>query len=327
MIDLPSILKDTGAYKRVLGDKRNGSLSHAYLLLTADGDFLDEYLKIFAKLMLCDGDEPCGTCRKCRLIDENSFVDLIFYPKESDSITSEEVNALIEESYIKPIEGSEKVFVISHAEKMNIAAQNKLLKTLEEPPRGVHILLGATSEFPLLSTVKSRVKKLEIPPFTRQKLFDALIEDYPDDARLNKAIACGDGTVGKAVALYSDDKLKAVTDVVRDVLVNMKSSSEVVSYSAKVLAVSQDGGEFLSVLELALRDMLVERQGEKNLVFDKEQTLALKDAKNFSEGAIIYALDSVLEGYERKKFNANPTMLVEWLLFKILEGKYKWQKL
>ncbi len=327
MINLLSLLKDTGAYKTVVGDKRRGTLSHAYLLLTADGDYLDEYLKIFSKAILCKNNEPCGECRQCKLVEQGAYADLYYYPKDGDSITAEEVTALIEESYIKPIEGDQKVFVISHAERMNLSAQNKLLKTLEEPPKGVHILIGATSEFPLLSTVKSRVKKLEIPAFTKEKLFDALIGEYPDDEKLIKAIACGDGTVGKAVALYSDDKLKSVTDTVIDVIVNMKSSSEVIDYSTKILAVSPDGGEFISVLELVLRDMLLIAEGQDGLTFDKEHKKQLRDAKNFSTGAILYALDSVAESYARKKFNANPTMLVEWLLFKILEGKYKWQKL
>jgi hypothetical protein len=53
----------------------------------------------------------------------------------------------------------------------------------------------------------------------------------------------------------------------------------------------------------------------------------MQNAKNFSVGAIINAIEKTNEAFERKKFNANPTMLLEWLLFQILEGKYKWQKL
>ncbi len=327
MIDLLSILKGTNAYKTVLGDKKRGTLSHAYLILTADGEFLGEYLKLFSSLMLCDESEPCGKCRKCRLITEGAFVDLIGYPKSGESITAEEVTELIEESYVKPIEGDKKLFVINHAERMNLSAQNKLLKTLEEPPKGVHILLGATSEFSLLSTVLSRVKKLEISPFDKGALFDALIEDYPDDERLEKAIACGDGTIGKAVALYSSGKLREISALAQEILTEMKSSSEVLDYSTRVLKISENAEEFISVLELMLRDMLILSEKKQDLVFDKDGKTNLSGAKGFNTGAIIYALDSLAEARERKKFNATPTMLVEWILFKILEGKYKWQKL
>lgn len=327
MIDLMSLIKDTGAYRTVEGDKKRDALSHAYLLLTADGDLLGEYLKIFTRLALCEFTPPCGKCRTCRLIDDWSFSDAYYFPRSGDSITAEEINTLIEESYLKPVEGKRKIFVLSHAEKMNVSAQNKLLKTLEEPPSGVHILIGATSEFPLLSTVKSRVKKIEIPTFDGEKLFDALKTDYPDEVRLRKAIACGDGTVGKAIGLYSDERLKEISDLAMDVLCNMKSSSDVLDYSGKILKTTPDPSEFISVAELYLRDLLAVCAGEDGVVFNKDEKERLKSAEGFSVGAVLYALDGVAESAERKKFNANPTMLIERLLFKILEGKYKWQRL
>ena len=327
MIDLLSLIKDTSAYRTILGDKEKDTLSHAYLLLTADGDYLDEYLKIFTKLMLCSSPSFCNDCRVCRLIDDWTFSDVYYFPKNGDAVTAEDINAVVEESYLKPIEGKKKIFVLSHAEKMNLAAQNKLLKTLEEPPTGVHILIGATSEYPLLPTVKSRVKKLELPLISADKLFDALKGEYPDKEKLLKAIACGDGTVGKAVSLYSDKKLKELTDLVVDMLVNMKSSSQTLEYSGKIFKLDVDPAEFISVTELMLRDLLLINSGDESAVFSVSEKEKLKKAEGFTEGALLYALDSVRECGKRKKFNANPTMLIEWLLFKILEGKYKWQKL
>ncbi len=327
MIDLLSLIKDTNAYRTIKGDKSQGRLSHAYLLLTSDGENLDEYLKIFAKLIFCDETEPCGECRKCKLIDSNEFADMQFFPKNNQSITTEDVNYIIEESYIKPIEGEKKLFILSHAENMNAPAQNKLLKTLEEPPKNVHIIMGATSEFPILSTVKSRVKKIEIPVFDKDKLFVAMNEDYPDRDRLLTAIACGDGTIGKVKKLYADEKLQDLTYLCVDTLINMKSSKDLLDYSTRILSVCPEVSEFISVMELVLRDFLALKEGQEKLVFNKNIVDRLSRADNFSRGAIIYALDSVNESVKRKKFNANPTMLIEWLLFKILEGKYKWQKL
>ncbi|MBQ9756471.1 MAG: hypothetical protein IJV99_02600 [Clostridia bacterium] len=326
MIDLTALLKDTNAYGVVKGDLQSNRLSHAYLFLTPDGDNLTEYLKIFAKLIICK-DGGCGKCRACRLIDENSFPDLAIFPKDGESVLVDDVNSLINDSYIKPIECDKKVFIISQAQTMNLPSQNKLLKTLEEPPKGVHILIGATSEFPLLATVKSRVKKLEIPPFSPEKLVSALKGEYTDLERLNNAVECGDGTVGKAVKLYSDDSLKDAIDLVVDMLINMKSSANVLDYSIKISQTDSELSSFLSVLELILRDMLVISQGKKELCVNKNAEYIMNNSTGFSTGAIINALEKVTESYERKKFNANPTMLVEWLLFQILEGKYKWQKL
>ncbi len=326
MIDLFSLLKETSAYKTIQGEKVLNRLSHAYLFLTPDGDTLREYLKIFASLIVCEEKEPCFNCRKCKLIKEESFSDLILYPKDGESINSEQINNLIEESYLKPIEGDKKVFILSNAQNMNIQAQNKLLKTLEEPPKNVYILMGATSEFSLLPTIKSRVEKLEITPFSNQKLFSVLEKEFEDKERLNNAIACGDGTVGRAIALYNDQNLKVITDLICEVVCDMQSSKDLLKYSVKIAESKCDLGDFLSILELTLRDMLTAKT-DINLVANPSVYERVKDAKGYSVGGLIMAIESVIEGQKRKKANANPTMLLEWVLFQILEGKYKWQKL
>ncbi len=325
MTDLGLLVKDTGAYKIIKGDIGANRLNHAYLLITPDGENLLGYLKIFAKLIACDNG-GCGECRTCRLIDENRYPDVTVYPSEGkDAVLVEDISSLIEASYVKPLESDKKIFIINHAETMNASAQNKLLKTLEEPPKNVHILLGATNEFTLLSTLKSRVKKLEIPSFGKDKLFSALKEDCPDEAKLFRAIACSDGTVGKTKALYGDENLKEVLDVVAKTIINMQSSSEVLEYSVKIGELN-DLDSFLSALELTLRDMLV-GLSDVGSVNNNEIYSRVKTADGYTEGALIYALDKINEAYRRKKLNANAQMLTEWLLFQILEGKYKWRKL
>lgn len=327
MINLLDLIKDTTAYRTVKGDKESGKLSHAYLILTADGENLTSILKIFARLVLCADINPCGKCRVCNLIESDAFSDVLLYPKDGDAIVSENVNELIEQSYVKPLESDKKIFLLSHAEKMNVQAQNKLLKTLEEPPENVHIFIGATSEFALLPTIKSRVKKLQIPPFSQEKLFFALKDEFKDEERLKDAIACGDGTVGQAKSNYLDEKLKDVSTLIEDIIVNMKSSSDVLAFSTKITSSKCDLDLFLSVFELKLRDMLVREENKEQLVYNKSALNRVKDANNYSVGALIYALESINEAQKRRKFNVNATMLIEWLLLKILEGKYKWQKL
>ncbi len=327
MIDILSLLKDTGAYKMVKNDKAMDTLSHAYLILSPDGEMLRDYLKIFARLICCDEKEPCGTCRTCKLIESENFSDVLVFPREKKSVMSEDIATLIEESYLKPIESDKKVFILSSAETMNASAQNKLLKTLEEPPANVHILLGATSEFPLLATVKSRVKKLEIPFFSKEKLFETLKGECPDQDKLNSAIACGDGTLGKALTLYRDENISSTIDLAVDMIVNMQSSAQVLDYSIKISALKSDITDFLSVTELLFRDMLVCMNGAKELANNKVCAQKTINAQGYTMGAVLNALEKINEAFKRRKFNQSGTMLIEWLLFQILEGKYKWQKL
>ena len=98
-------------------------------------------------------------------------------------------------------------------------------------------------------------------------------------------------------------------------------------YSTELVNAKFDFGEFLSVLELLLRDLLVMSQGKGDLCFNGEINKRLSETENFNTGSILYSLECVVKASERKKFNANTGMLTEWLLFQILEGKYKWQKL
>ncbi len=326
MTDLLSLLKNTVAYKTFLNDRLNGCLSHAYLIVSADSDCLNDYLKIFAKTVACAECQPCGKCRACRSIEADSFADVLSYPKDKQNVLSGDVEDLISESYIKPLESDKKVFLINQAQTMNARAQNKLLKTLEEPPSNVIILMGATTVYPLLPTVISRVKRLDIPAFSDESIISVLQKECTDLQKLRLAVACGDGTVGRAKALYTGGTAKSVSELVLDILINMKSSKDVLHYSNKIAKVN-DLAEFFSVLELTLADLLYLIQDRPELVKNKDGLEKLKQVEGFNTGSVLYALEKVTQANKRKTFNANPVMLAEWLAFSILEGKYKWQKL
>ena len=327
-MSLLELLSGTNAYKTILSDTKKSTLSHAYLVSCADQQNLTTYLKELAKLMVCQYGKGCmDRCRNCSLIEANAHPDVILYPKKEGNILTQDVADIIAESHIKPLECDKKIFILSNAQTLNLPSQNKLLKTLEEPPKNVIIILGATSEYPLLQTVKSRLKKLEIPAFSNEQLFDALKEEFFDERKLKRAIACGDGTVGKAVQLYGDEKLAEISALAVDTLINMKSSANVLDYTQEILTTSPNEEEFLSVLEVLLRDVLLILNGKGDACGSSDAFKVVKEGVNFSVGAVIHAIDCVHKAFEKKKFNANSTMLIEWVLFQILEGKYKWQKL
>lgn len=327
-MSLLQLLKGTNAYKTILSDKYKSTLSHAYLVSCSDQQNLTTYLKELAKVMVCDYGEGCeDRCRNCALIEQGVHPDVVIYPKGEGNILTQDVAEIIEQSHIKPLECDKKIFIISNAQTLNLPSQNKLLKTLEEPPKNVIIILGTTSEYPLLQTVKSRLRKLEIPAFTNEQLFEELKDEFFDEQRLKRAIACGDGTVGKAVQLYGDQNLAKISALAVDTLINMKSSANVLDYAQEILTTSPDEREFLSVLELLLKDMLLILSNKGELCSGSDGFSVLEKGVNFSLGAVIHAIESVHKAFERKKFNANSTMLIEWVLFQILEGKYKWQKL
>lgn len=324
MIDYFSLFKNTDAYKILCEEKRRGALSHAYLFITPDRAALKAYLIATAKTILCESDRPCGVCRAEKLIDAEANPDVIAYPKGGGDVKTEDINSLISEAFVKPLESDYKIFIINDADTMNASAQNKLLKTLEEPPKNVIILLGAASEFPLLPTVKSRVKKLDVPRLSDEVLFNVLRSEAPDEKRLREAIAAADGTVVGVLTLYGDEEFSKISELAVQVLLSMKSSKEVLEYSSKVNSLKTDFGVFLDVLQVKLSDALKILSDEKPRGGMTREDIM---AAGFNCGSVIGALESVVKAAERKKFNATTTMLADWLLMQILEAKYVWQKL
>lgn len=326
MADIKKLIKNTNAYNLVRFDKLSGRLSHAYMLLSPDKANIKEYLKIFAKMIVCKSEEFCGICRECRLIDEEKLTDVKFYPaSQGEKITADDVTEIVNDSFIKPYEGDKKIYVLTDASLMTPAGQNKLLKTLEEPSDGVYILIGATSEYAVLPTVKSRVKRLEIPLFSPEALFDALKEDCPDVDRLKLACANTDGTLGGAMALYSDDKFYKADDLAKELILNLNSSRDVLEVSTKISSSGVEIKDFLSVLETLFRDMAVYYTDGK--LFNENLKDVFNKSSGFNRASALYALDKISEARRREFFNNNDTMLLEGLLLSILEGKYKWKKL
>lgn len=308
-----SLIQNTPAYKIFSADITNDRYSHAYLLVCPDKAYLREYLKFFAKKVLCETKTACNDCRRCKLVDAENFADLKIYPtKAGDKLKVEDVENLIEESFIKPVENDIKVFIIDGTADLSSVCQNKLLKTLEEPPKNVIVLTGVTSEFTLLSTVLSRVKTLKIGEFGKQELFDALTGECTDGERLKLAIDSADGTVGKVESLYGDKKLTELFDFAREVIEKMLKSTDVMYYSDKAMGFKNDFKELLSVLKVEYY----------NLLEDEERSLE----SGYCQGAILSAIAEISDAEKKMFYNANAQMVADTLFLKILETKFKWKQ-
>ena len=154
---MKQLIFGTAAYKTFANDAQSGRLSHAYMLHFNDAKNLRLALKIFAtRFFGLDGEEVDGK----RLMNE-TLTDCRIYPEEGKKLTADAVSELLADSALQPLERENKLYIISGFNEASALLQNKLLKTLEEPPRGVYFLLGATTLAPVLDTVKSRVKTLQ----------------------------------------------------------------------------------------------------------------------------------------------------------------------
>ena len=154
--------------------------------------------------------DACGTCRSCDRIARGVHVDVLTVePDDTGKIKVDAIRAVLEQTGFRPFEGKRRVVIIRDADAMQHsedAAQNALLKSLEEPPPGTIFILTSAIPGALLPTVRSRCMRLQVGRLTEAEVSEVLARDHglsQDEARAVAALA--DGSVGNALALQSSD--------------------------------------------------------------------------------------------------------------------------
>jgi DNA polymerase-3 subunit delta' len=163
MMNLPWLQDNADQWLQLLlADK----LPHAILLSGAKGLGKCEIAKHMAHLALCENltdKGACETCRACHMYKAKNHLDLTVISAEKAVIKVDQIRQLTRKITLSTTRNQHKVIVIENAEQMNKAAANALLKTLEEPPVNVVIILTTSEMGRLLATIKSRCIKITIP--------------------------------------------------------------------------------------------------------------------------------------------------------------------
>lgn len=187
---------------------RRGHVSHFYLISGPVGSGRHTLAQWLAAALLCrEQNPPCGACRVCRkLLDGNHPDFLTVDEPEKKSISVERVRTLQGEVYVRPNESERKIYLFPRAGDLGAAAQNALLKLLEEPPQYAVFILVTDNAERLLPTVRSRCVELTLSPLPRGTLLTALRERFPDtaEAALTAAAEESGGCLGTAIALCRD---------------------------------------------------------------------------------------------------------------------------
>jgi DNA polymerase III delta' subunit len=203
-------------------------------------------------------DRPCRACRGCRLVAGGNHPDLHRLGPDGpggqvvigDSArpASRGVRNLVGELAYLPVEGGHRVAIVEHAERMNEDAQNALLKTLEEPPAGVTLILCADEEDRLLPTVRSRCVRLRVAPLgiraIEELLADRGVADGPAAARLARIAG---GRPGLALAYARLPEAVTIRDEIARTILDLLSAA-----SADRLVAGRELIERAAALETAL---------------------------------------------------------------------------
>lgn len=304
-----------------------GRLSHAYLFLGPPRIGKATLALALARAINCTGEAaPCGACRACRLIAAGRHPDVrVVEGGEARAIHIDQVRELQRQVLLSPVEARQRVVVLTDFQGATPEAANCLLKTLEEPPVGVVLVLTATSEARLLPTIVSRCQALWLRPPPADVIARGLQEQLGVDVAQAATIArLAAGRVGWAVeaardgALLSrrEEQLRRLHEVLSaDTLGRLRLARDL----------SNEPEELPGLLDLWLgwwRDLLLWRAGCAQWACNVDQEAALqRAAQEHDLPALLAGVKALAEARRRLDQNANPRLTLEVLFLNLAVGR------
>ena len=292
-------------FEQILGNKKIteqlsnsikiGNISHSYLFLGTQGIGKKMIAKEFAKMILCTSeDKYCGVCKSCIEFDTDNNPDFSIIEPDGNSIKIDQIREFQKKVSEKPIISQRKVYIINDSDKMTVEAQNCLLKTLEEPPEFVTIILVGTNENAFLSTIKSRCMILHFEEISEEEILKYLEENYQIKINSQIMIKAFQGSIGKAIELK--DKQEQYEKI------------ENLIY----------GLEKMDVVDLVNKaEFLYSSKDDKTEIWDYMEVILMNIAKTSNKYA--QTIEIVEQTKKRLAANANYDMSIDNMLFKIWE--------
>lgn len=296
----------------------NDRLPHALLFAGADGVGKRSVARALTAWLLCneDGDDACGNCASCRQVAAGSHPDfqLIAVATGKKEIGVDRSRDVKRFTQLRPMRGALKVAIVDDAHMLTTAAQNALLKTLEEPPGHSLLILVANNPDALLPTVRSRCQRVQFSPLPNDAVEDILTRDHgiaPAAARQLAALA--EGSPGRALALSRSAAGKAGPPQLAGV--GRARYVDLVQLANTIGLPEADTGMKLEMLLSQLRDDAVRGLGAQHLILrDAADTPA--DERGLR--TTLLAADLVHGTREAmRRGNPNRQLLLEALLLRL----------
>ena len=315
-----SLVGHEGPARALRSAVERNRLPHAILLHGPSGVGKATCAGILAQALNCaisDFKAACGSCVSCRKVARGLHPDVLWVEPLTGKIRLAQVairkssrttgpepphEPIVSWVGYRPYEGARRVVIIDDADAMNTQAQNALLKTLEEPPGSLLLLLVTARPGSLLPTIRSRCQPLRFQPLPlgllRAHLEDA--EGLPsDEARLRAALA--PGSVGKAVSLDIEE-YTALRDVAESALEDAVQGGAALLAAAEIFLAAgvgerkiEQASSAIGAVRDILRDLLVLNAGnDEHLVVNLDRASDWAPwADTLDPESIVAALDAV----------------------------------
>ncbi len=330
MLDFKHIIGHEQIIQHLKEAIKSGKVSHAYIFSGEDGAGKTLLANAFAMSLQCEDrkgqSDACGKCRSCIQTVSGNHPDIIRVTHEKISIGVDDVRIQINNDIqVKPYSGPYKIYIIDEAEKLTEAAQNALLKTIEEPPAYAVIILLTNNLNTLLPTVLSRCIILKLKAIDKELIKQFLMSEYkvPDyQAELNAVFA--QGNVGKAIKYASSDDFIELKNEMLHLLkyIDEMELYEIIDGLKRISEKKDRINDYLDLMTIWYRDVLMYKvTRDLNLLTYKDEYLDITKQANVRS---YEGIEKIIEAIEKAKIrlnaNVNFDMAIELMLLTIKEN-------
>lgn len=279
----------------------------------------------FAKTLLCknEGMEPCNSCSSCIKFDNFNHPDFELIEPEKGLIPKNKIDDMIKSMAIAPLESKRRIIIIDECDKMGIEAQNELLKTLEEPPPYVNIILITSNVNNLIPTILSRSQIIKFYPVDSQRIAELLMEKYKKTSEEANFIAhFTKGSVGQSIILSQSEEFfnlrEDTINIIHKVLTGDRIS---LMNSVDFFLENKDSIEnIMDIILYWFRDLLIYKEvGDSPLIVNKDKIQLLSKETFLNNHRINGIIEYVLKTKEYIESNVNFQLAIETMLLKIQE--------
>ena len=321
-------------------------VSHAYIISGENGSGKEFIARTFAKALQCENRqekgellESCNECPSCikALSDNHPDIITITHEKPASIGVDDIRQQLRDDVVIKPYESRYKIYIIPEGEKMTPAAQNALLKTLEEPPSYIVIIILTSNINAFLPTIISRCIVLPMKPARDESIIKHLMEEcHVVDYKAMLCASFARGNVGKALELASNERFENLKNETIDLIAKLKNLEihEIMDRVHGILE-SPDGEEkgskkgidlnqyadFMDILIFLFRDMLVYKatEDDTHLIFTDKVSYISSVTKDCTYEGINCIIKDMEVAKNRINSNVNIDLALELMLMGIKE--------
>ncbi|GEK32376.1 DNA polymerase III subunit delta' [Kurthia zopfii] len=326
-----ALLKDIqpNALKQLQSIYKNGKVGHAYIFEGTKGSGVEEMMRYFTQLLLCEHpieNVPCETCRSCARVKSGNHLNYLEVHPDGQFIKVDAIETLLDELSKKGLEAGRKVYVVYESERLNVKSANKLLKILEEPDGLVTAIFLTKNINAIIPTIRSRCQHIKFQPVSRKMMIMALQEQQVTHS-VASTLSMVTANLDEAITLSQDDEFalarKTVLKLVEAISINVHEALLVVhEYWLPTFKEKEQVELALDLLLFAIRDIVtIKANSDGELTYPDMKQVWTQMALNSSYNSLSAQLQAILKARQQLQSNMNRTLLMEQLMLDLQEGK------